>query len=440
MSVPLLKVQPFAVMPLRCQHQCHSSVNDCAMCLLEDQIQFLPGMASDGPDPTLFALATLLPMSCFPVDSVDQNARYGTTTFQPCQRDGNAHSRKKSLKQLHAYNTPMYTNSLEPGPYSVEMRKQRKDCVSSAFDTDHPKCHNMLSFPPGVQSESSGRYHPYGGDIWDAVPILSASTVCSDQTANWSSSEPANGLGIGETIDQKPLGRAGEPFFLSNRWCSNVSPTSHVFAGALDDMSDKHAEDIWNDFTSCYLDAPQPPQVFPSIVTRVPTPGFCPTFAVVQSDESVLETPTPVEVPSFPAAAVSMALDPAAKQLTIPLWEDQIIPDRAPEHIDKEVDDFPNDMGSAINWDDIEPCLEDTTFDQIDTVNLHQADSMVERSMFGQGPHQPQECNPPGTTSSEDAWCTQMLRDAESFASFTELLNEHRNGPFAAVENCWNPN
>ena len=287
------------------QHKhCSRGIHDTHS-VTEDQIRTPFEIADDAIDSTLFALATILPMSSFPVDNVHPSQRYGAT--------GNR-------------------------SYRVRCRAQ----YGSA------RRHNMMPFPPSSQNQFFGRHGMIDEGLCHSMPSLSASTISSGLGSNWSSSNPATDFGSTGTFDAIQVS--------SNQ---SAPCASDFLPDSLRIMTQGRPEYAWNEFSSSIFGTDSPQQPLQPAKGHMPydNPFSGPSLdhcAGIPFD--ILRT---FQHASFPGANTSPGLEVLPQQNAFPLTTKYLSPQYSPNNIDREVGDFLDDLGHIIDWDKIEPCFKD---------------------------------------------------------------------------------
>jgi hypothetical protein len=126
------------------------------------------GLAVDSPDPVLFALATTLPMSRFPVDDVHPAARYGLETYPSCQlRHRKQHKIGADVGRRKRHNGKDGLRQIVvPVPSHVEpLQKQRVGLPSSAACEENGSWWDGIN-PPGPFMCPSVSTNIDGSDYW----------------------------------------------------------------------------------------------------------------------------------------------------------------------------------------------------------------------------------------------------------------------------------
>jgi hypothetical protein len=377
------------------------------------------GLSRNGPDPILFALATTLPMSCFPKDDVHPSARYGTAEPRLCRFDS-VHSSNRSGNSLHTDGQMcLLSQFVAPGSNAVQPSEFGANSISCALDTNYTSCHGSNAISPYPRDQILHRCPIGNGDIFDTVPPLSASTASLDGSSNWSSSEPAPEFGA------VPMD-GFDPRYLDNS-CQKGAP--HEFLGdSVHVLCQDFPENDWNGWVTCRANAiPQP----------APSVGM-------QKLACDLSLPHPLDclkgghfdVQSNTATYLSSTSKPPTPQPVLPTAEGDNALDQTLHHVDNNgVDNFLDELGSTIDWDNIEPCLEDRTIGQTNMViNLQSETSIDAASTIPNDQHHQSPDLPDYIDDSDDDSPNHSLgEEGTSFTDLADVLDEHEERTAAAL-------
>jgi hypothetical protein len=358
-------------MPSRRQHQHCSDGNHDSVPLMRDQIADRSGPASDVLDPSLFALATILPMGCFPIYNVHPSARYGDM--------GHKHRRGKS-------------NALYAGM----------------------PCNGTMSFPPNIQTQFPGTYRTNNADRFDSMPPLSASTVSSDWISNWSSSEPVAGLGIFGNLDAVPLSGSHAPFAVPKSYPkSTYDPDS--LANSFDIVASGQLDNARTQLASCDPTIRMPHHLIQSVESQMLFDGLSSGLSIDLCGGAPSENQSDFQNTFPPAATVSSASELLPARLFSTGYPS---PDHPPSHVDREVDSFLDELANVIDWDNIEPRVEDPQTNRVDSFVSQQKNSMNGTTTSEHGLYESLGLDVYGASYAQDFG--EDGEDAEFPPSFTE--------------------
>ncbi len=345
---------------------------------MEDEIRACSGIANEGLDPTMFALATILPMSCFPIDSVHPSARYGAT---------------------------------EDDSYGLQ---DYADYGTTSGD-------DMRSLPSYDSDHCLGRYGMNDADLLDQMPPLSASTVSSDSSSNWFSSDPAPEFGFGETFDTTALSPSDGVSVILGRYSSAADLT----VNSLGIAAREQLEYGWNAWALFNLGSAVSHQPSQPIESQSQSNALLLGFSTNSSTTFPFDMAAAFQASSSLAMAASPASELLRRQPAIPSSTELLTPENSPNHIDKEVDDFLDELANVIDWDSAELNIQYPETNTMDFVDPQCTNMMNPAPSPGYDQGQGQELGLHGTAYSHDSWEDESTcGDVEFSPSFTELLNE----------------
>lgn len=359
------------------QQRCPHGNYYCTGQMAVDQSRASSEMTNEGFDPVLFALATALPMSCFPIDNVHPSARYGAPED----------NRYQDRSTIHYSST----------------------C-----------CDSVTPFPSYLQNRCCGRCRMNAEYLFDSMPPLSASTVSSGWRSNWSSSEPATEFGIAGTFDAMPLSRSHGHFSPSQSY--PTAPCNfEIFPDYLDIVAQDQPEHAWNGFASCDLGSAVPEQFGQAVEGQMPYTVISSGLSLDPFAEISHDVP---ENGLLPAAGLSPASDLVQQYTKVPPSTGLITPDYSPSHIDKEVDAFLDELAGVINWNDVEPGDEDPEINHMDIADQH-TNGVDDTSLLGHRQQQAQQLDQVVAADSQDIWERELLAAASEISpAFGELLDD----------------
>ncbi|KAF7509442.1 hypothetical protein GJ744_008005 [Endocarpon pusillum] len=322
----------------------------------------------NGLDQALFDLATTLPMSCFPNDSVHPSARYGE-------------------------------------PESKRYRLRKKTHYGTTC------CHDMVSLASHIHDPYPGSYCVNNKDLFDVPTPLSTSTISSD----WSSNEPATVYAPAGSFD--PMPRYGDnSYFAVPVHLGSTSCNTGVFADSLDIMAANQNDLTWNDLGSigfCSATHREDIQFIENHMSWNPVdPGLPSGLSARTPYEAAAHQPT-----SSKAAAVPATSDPLPQHPVFPLSVDRLTPECSPNHIENQVDNFLDDLADVINWNNNEPNLEYSSTNDMHTANsVYPSDGMAEQ-LPATHLDQTEEPDQPIVQPSPDTWSHGLLASTDQFPS-----------------------
>jgi hypothetical protein len=356
----------------RRQRQHCSGSNHGSVPLIGDQIAGRSGPVDDVLDPSLFALATILPMGCFPTHNVHPSARYGVIGHKPRPGKGNA-----QYAGIH--------------------------------------CNDTMSFPQKIQTQFPGTYRINDADWLGSMPPLSASTVSSDWISNWPSSEPVAGLKISGNLDAVPLSSSYAPFAVPKTYSnSTYDPDSRV--NGFNIVASGQLDNAWTRLASCDPAILVPHHLIQSVQSQMLFDGLSSGLSIDLCGGAPSEIQSDFQNTFPPAANVSSASDLLPAR---PFSTGYPSPDHSPSHVDQEVDFFLDELANVIDWDNVEPSAEDPQTNRVDSFISQQNNSMNRTPISEYGAYESLGLDVYGASYAEDFG--EDGEDAEFSPSFTEL-------------------
>lgn len=340
------------------------------------------GIADDDIDPTVFALATTLPMSCFPIDNVQQNAHSGPIADKPNPTRSNTPHGSTSRHDI--ISMPSYFPNLCPGSDWVDY---------------------------------VGRFN--------LIPPMSASTVSSDWPSNWSSSEPSTDRGMSRTFGAMPQS-SGVARLASADGYPNTPCDSDLLAYSIGTEEQYQLEFAWNDLIACDFGSDISQSFARNYESQLPYNVFTPGLSIDSCGSHSFKVPRAFQEPCLPTAAVSPTSTILSQQPAPPFSTNQMTPPYSPNHIDKDVDDFLNELGSTINWDDVvAPGFEGPGTNAMGITSSPYVNGGGEATMPGCAQHYSPEYEQHVDTLSQDDWEREFVGgDPTGSPSVSELLGE----------------
>lgn len=319
-------------------------------------------------DPTLFALATTLPMSRFPIDDVDPSARYG-----PAE--------------------------------DTSRRIQRNACY------DIMPRHHAISSPTNMPDLCPGSDWMNNEDF-NSLPPLSASTSSSDWTSDWSANEPAPGFGVSCGFDAMPLSSGSIPSFLPGSYTSALD----LFIDNFGLVAQGQLDYGWDELAPFELGLVMPKSALRGVGNQMPCSALSPGLFTNEFSGISFDTPGACQYSCLPTAPATPAAEQPPLLPGFPLPEDDLYPDRPFDNIGIEVDDFLNELGNTINWDSAVSSARDRT-ENSDHPNEPPGTSMARHE------DQRQEPSPHDSAYSQHDWEHEFLAgDPEVFPDSIEVL------------------
>ena len=405
----------YATMAFRRQHP-HDSYRGQ---LTDHERRARLGIPNNGPDPVMYALATNLPMSRFPDDGVHSRARYGTAEphlypfagTRPVNGDGNC---------FHGYGQSYIIRDLAvQGLDTVTTPELEGNSILSAFNTDYVRYHSANATFPYAHDQFFHDCAVGPGDVRDAVPPLSASTASLDGSSSWSMSESAPEIGA-MPID------VGDSFLL-DRTYQNVVPCDFIGEGAHLVPHDlpEYDRNNWLRYSS----SAAPVQSLATLDIHklgLDTSSTYP-IEVFHGDNSNLTSA--FQVLTDPAVYLPWTSESHTPQ---PVFLSADNDNANDPEIDREINDFLDELGTSINWDNIEPCLEDhNTIGQTNTLSPHLEMEIDVPSIFEHDHHQSSR-DLPDYVDSPDDWSNEFLGEGTAFTDLANVLDEHEEATAAA--------
>lgn len=277
------------------------------------------GNFNDGLDPTLFALATVLPMSCFPIDNV-----------KPCERYG------------------------VPGQKSCRVSKTSRHAKSS--------CNYLSSTSFTAQNHYQDNYGLDDKNLFNLVPSLCASTLSADWTSNWSYGEAA-------TCFKDPVSFGiGDASLVARNGYSNASLDRDYPIDGLDSLAQNRVGFARDELAPLEFAPKQGPRLVQFLEGCNPCDVFSSTLSMHGSGGEILDKSygfrgvhLPPDIGASPLEAPP--LDPA-----LPRWTGYPSPDHSSHCVEQEVDDFLKELGDSIDWDNIAPSSDDSHDNEMATL------------------------------------------------------------------------
>ena len=360
-------------------------------------------------------------MSCFPRDDVHPSMRYEPAEYHSHQLK-NICSTDRLEDILHANGLllcimPKFT---APDPFVVEPQELGGKNISSASNADQPMCGVETSVFPHTQDQYLNGYSIDNSDVSDTVSPIPASTAL-DGISNWSSSESAPDFGM-----MPP--NTCEPFLLQQ---SNQTTACRDFLGdGVHFLCENLQEVGWHELVTC-CDSAISLQPVPFLENSQSERDLSAAHPTDYSDGGSTNISSTFDGPTDPATYSSSAS-------TLPSWqsessdaEDSNAIDHDFNPIDKEVDDFLDELGNTIDWDQIQHNLDDTASTQIDNDTNTQLEDDASMSSSSDGSQEEVILQDP--TCSDDDWLDQFIGEVQGFATFDQLLEEHKREAAAAA-------
>jgi hypothetical protein len=337
-------------------------------------------VASNSLDPTLFSLVTTLPMSCFPTDNVHPSAQYGL-----------AGDNDFSISQL-------------------------APCGSTPWDD------NML-FLPSTRNQCSSSYERSEDDFFDLVPPLSASTMSSESSLNRFSDDFVEDFGSARAFHAVLLSNADTGSYLP-RSCLQAPCGSDFLLKSLDSVAQDLPEYSWNELEPPNILAAGTQQQFQLDQSQMPWNPLVPETIVGSSDSISFDVPVAPEDIYLPTPMTSPESYSLLQQSAHTSTEDPL-PDYASDNVDKQVDDFLDELANVIDWESIEH-----TFEAPDTAaNSDFTKSMNHTEIPQPDQHAHDSFDLPIAAYFQEGWQYEFLGDAELSPNFFDLLDEQNFCP-----------
>lgn len=372
-------------------------------------------LVHDDSNSILLALATTLPMSCFPIENVPASARYGALEGPPRIVRNNPGSLKKTRKVHSDDHRSMFLKpeSTRPGTEMLRM-----DSVSHAANTGFEKC-NVTSY---ASPEGVGGYGIGDVSVFNTASPLSTSTNSSAWISELSSTEPTSDLGTAALVHTiLPTSVDGS--------YPNMPYKSSSFTNGLNFVSDVDIGFSWNEVPQSNDDFSSSTKAFPSFENQMPALHPNPALPFAYPDRQLSQTRSPFKIPTLSPVTISRT-NLSVQQSTPQLSNDYSPTDTSSIQTNKEVDDFLDDLSDMINWDAVNCPTSNLEFVQNGITNTPDANSVSRTPLPDHCNHQLQDPSLSDTlTVDETLWWDEFLTQAKKSASLFQMLNEQYDGP-----------
>jgi hypothetical protein len=364
-----------AAMPYRHQQKHFPDEHGCAGQMAEYQSRASEA-TNESFDPALFALATALPMSCFPIDNVHLSKRYGVL------------EQKRNRARNNTYHGSTFCGGMTPFPLDISTRGPCRRRMNDEYS-------------------------------FDSMPPLSASTVSSGWTSSWSSNEHITDLGIPGPFEALSRSDSDGHFGLSESY-PTAPCNAEMLAGNLADVAHDQSEYAWNGLASCDAGTVLPQQfvqpVEGQMVAYDPISSAPPTnhsAAIPQAGNALLPAPGLLPASSLPQ-----------HHTIIPPFRSRMTPEHSPGYVDQEVVDFLDELAGVINWNDVELRRKLPDTDHTRTADSQRTTDCVGAPVLGHSQHQHQQPDSHVLSSSPGLWRLELQAASAEFApSFAEFFD-----------------
>lgn len=373
---------------------------------------------NDGPNLALSALATTLPMSCFPRDDVHPSVRYEPVEGHTL-RLRNIYSTDRLEDILHAEELllcvmPKFTGR---DPFVVEPQEHGGLNISSASNADQRMCGSETLLYPFAQDQYLDSYPTDNCNVSATVtPISSASTASTaslDGMSNWSSSEPAPDFGIVPP-------NSCDPFLLQQH--NHTTACHDLLVDGVHSLSENLPEVGRHESVACF-NSPISLQSVPLLRSSPVERGLSAAHSTGYLDGASMIMPDPLPGPTDPNSYAPSATIPPAWQSKSSGAEGYNLIDHDFIPIDKGVDDFLDELGNMIDWGLIQPKLDATASGQIDHDIMTEMEDDARTSFLFNSSREEAMVQDP--SYSDDDWLNRFIGEVGGFATFDQMLEDY---------------
>lgn len=381
-------------------------------------------------DPTLLALATTLPMSCFPVENVPPSGRYGTLGDCSSAVRSNVHQSKKPRRVRGTDDRCLF---LKPN----SSRQTMPDTAAEMFKMNNISHITKIDAPMG-----DDRTYPPGNTLVEcrlndeSVPSTTSQSFTSTTSSNWmplrSSIESAGDVGMTRSLDTL-LSTSIDDQSLQSEVYPRMSYTSGCFTNGFGSVSDDEVELGWDDFSPYGLGFVSSLETLAPLQIQLPAPVPTTTCPIDLPDEKFDRIMTPFEERSS-TSSTSPLVNPSAQQATPALSNDRSSSNQSSNEVKKEVDNFLDELSNIINWDGVDCANADPEQFSTDITNSQNANSVIGAPIPDHHNSQPHDRDLSSTKPLEETlWWNQLSSEIENSASSFEQLHEE-HGEFVSAE------
>lgn len=339
-------------MSVRHQDKRHSHDNHRSNCPDGDKIEGCPATANDGINPTLFALATTLPLNCFPNDDDHPARRHGALNNR-YGVERNAHHGKVSMRCSHAGNLSLCLMSESQALrfHCAEQQELRTESTSSAARTNLPTCHDM-TWPSSIQKPCPDCCKMNEGLSYRISPN-SVSTVAS-APSNWFPDDPAVAeFGIFGTSDGMLPSHDGGISPLQSSY--PVSFTNSDFLADTVRIATQNQNEQGRRLAPCVFGPTVHPQLVPLDDSKMPCSALLSELSVDHSGGHRSGEPVTLQQRFLPSAVLPPASELLLKLPVLSCPEAQHVLGDSSFQIGKDADNFLDELGTAMEWAKAEP-------------------------------------------------------------------------------------